>query len=74
MQQYVHNSLGTRDTMSRDVLQSYLLGHNFTKTQVNNSVRPPADGEEADLLSIDGRSSHSSVSENSEVSSATSRY
>lgn len=60
--------------MSGDVLQSYILGHNFTKTQISSTVRPPADGEEADLLSIGGRSSQSSISEVSEVSSATPRY
>ena len=71
MQQYMHN--GAEAAMSKDILQSYILGHNFTKNSVGNNVRPPTIGEETDLQSVGGRSSHSSVSEKSEVSTATPR-
>ena len=60
---------GTRTLTSRDtgMLDAFILGHNFTK-----NVRPPTIGEENDVA--DERSSQSSVSEKSEVSTATPRY
>ena len=74
MHQYVSSGLKTQDAMSRGVLQAFILEHNFTKNSVGNAVRPPTIGEETDLISVGGRSSHSSVSEKSEVSTATPRY
>ena len=73
MQQYIHN--GRKTVMSKDtgILHSFICGHNFTKNTAGNSVRPPTIGEENDVISVDGKSSHSSVSEKSEVSTATPR-
>jgi len=67
MQQYEQNGTKITGNMSKDtgILDAFILGHNFTK-----NVRPPTIGEENDIVSVDERSSHSSVSE---VSTATPR-
>ncbi|CAK8690624.1 unnamed protein product [Clavelina lepadiformis] len=67
MQNGTYNSK-RKETMS--IVQSYILGHNFTKDHSNIAVRPPTIGEEHEAVSI---SSHSSVSGKSEVSTATPR-
>lgn len=51
-------------------VHNFLQDHNFTKS----CARPPAIGEENDVVSVDGRqSTHSSISGKSEVSTATPR-
>ena len=61
-------------TMTTEIVTgSYILGHDFTKPLTMTGARPPTIGEEQ--LSVDGRASeHSSVSGQSEVSTATPRY
>ena len=54
------------------VTGAYILGHDFTKPITG--TRPPTIGEEQEIVSVDGRASeHSSVSGQSEVSTATPR-
>lgn len=56
--------------MNNIEVHNFLQDHNFTKS----CARPPAIGEENEVVSVDGRlSTHSSVSGKSEVSTATPR-